>query len=93
MTTRNIPGGKERPARKADKLTAICEPIFWKMWEPVRLTTLWASTDCYRDSFTVPYLNILININIIFSFQSLPLSKRFFQKKIMYSFFVSILEA
>jgi hypothetical protein len=26
MTTRNFPGGKERPARKADNLTAICEP-------------------------------------------------------------------
>jgi hypothetical protein len=23
----NVLGGKERPARKADKLTAICEPI------------------------------------------------------------------
>jgi hypothetical protein len=27
MNTRNIPGGKGRPARKADNLTAICEPI------------------------------------------------------------------
>jgi hypothetical protein len=27
MSTRNIPGGKGRPAHKADKLTAICEPI------------------------------------------------------------------
>jgi hypothetical protein len=27
MSTRNIPGGKERPARKANNLTAICEPI------------------------------------------------------------------
>jgi hypothetical protein len=27
MSTRNIPGGKGRPARKADKFTAICEPI------------------------------------------------------------------
>jgi hypothetical protein len=27
MSTRNIPGGKERPARKADNLIAICEPI------------------------------------------------------------------
>jgi hypothetical protein len=27
MSTRNIPGGKEQPARKADNLTAICEPI------------------------------------------------------------------
>jgi hypothetical protein len=25
--TRNIPGGKERPASKADNLTAICKPI------------------------------------------------------------------
>jgi hypothetical protein len=28
MSTRNLPGGKGRPARKADNLTAICEPIF-----------------------------------------------------------------
>jgi hypothetical protein len=27
MSTRKIPGGKGRPARKADDLTAICEPI------------------------------------------------------------------
>jgi hypothetical protein len=27
MSTRNLPGGKGRPARKDDKLTAICEPI------------------------------------------------------------------
>jgi hypothetical protein len=27
MRTRNLPGGKEGPARKAD-LTAMCEPIF-----------------------------------------------------------------
>jgi hypothetical protein len=27
MSTRNPPGGKERPAPKADNLTAICEPI------------------------------------------------------------------
>jgi hypothetical protein len=27
MNTRNIPGGKERPEREADNLTAICEPI------------------------------------------------------------------
>jgi hypothetical protein len=27
MSTRNLPVGKERPARKADNLTAICEPI------------------------------------------------------------------
>jgi hypothetical protein len=27
MSTRNLPGGKRRPTRKADNLTAICEPI------------------------------------------------------------------
>jgi hypothetical protein len=27
MNTRNLPGGKGRPERKADNLTAICEPI------------------------------------------------------------------
>jgi hypothetical protein len=52
MSTRNLLGSKERTARKADNLTAICEPIILKMWEPQRLTTLWASTACYRDNFT-----------------------------------------
>jgi hypothetical protein len=27
MSTRNFPGGEVWPARKADNLTAICEPI------------------------------------------------------------------
>jgi hypothetical protein len=27
MSTRNLSGGKGRPARKADNFTAICEPI------------------------------------------------------------------
>jgi hypothetical protein len=27
MSIRNVPGGKEWPARKADNLTAICEPF------------------------------------------------------------------
>jgi hypothetical protein len=26
MSTRNLPGGKERLVRKADNLTTICEP-------------------------------------------------------------------
>jgi hypothetical protein len=55
MRTRNLPGGKGRPARKADNLTAVCEPIVWKMWEPRCLTTLWTSTACYRDSFAFLY--------------------------------------
>jgi hypothetical protein len=57
MSTRNLPGGIWRTERKAD-LTANCEPTVYKMWEPRRLTTLWASTACCRDSFTffLPYL-------------------------------------
>jgi hypothetical protein len=27
MSTRNLPGGKKRPTRRADNLIAICEPI------------------------------------------------------------------
>jgi hypothetical protein len=34
MSTMNLPGGKGRPARKADNLTAICEPIVYEIWEP-----------------------------------------------------------
>jgi hypothetical protein len=26
MSTRNLPGGKKRPARRANNLAAICEP-------------------------------------------------------------------
>jgi hypothetical protein len=52
MSTRKRPRGKRLPAHKADNLTDICEPIVKEMWEPRRLTTLWASTACYRDNFT-----------------------------------------
>jgi hypothetical protein len=54
MSTRNLPAGKGGPVREADSLTAICEPIVYKMLEPRRLTTLWAFTACSRDSFTLP---------------------------------------
>jgi hypothetical protein len=59
MSTRKLPGGKGRPARKADNLTTICEPIVKKMWEPRPLTTLWAVTACYRDSFTFFYISFI----------------------------------
>jgi hypothetical protein len=60
MSTRNLPVGKGRPVLKADNLTAICEPIVQKMWKPRRLTNLWPSMACYRDSFTVFYLSTKI---------------------------------
>jgi hypothetical protein len=52
MSTRNLPGGKRRPARKYDNVTAIGEPIVQKMLEPQPLTTLRAFTACCRDRFT-----------------------------------------
>jgi hypothetical protein len=30
MSTRNLPGGENRPARKADNLAPVCEPNVWK---------------------------------------------------------------
>jgi hypothetical protein len=52
MSIRNLPGGKGQPARKADNLSAICEPIVYKMWVPRRLTSQWVSMACYRDNFS-----------------------------------------
>jgi hypothetical protein len=59
IITRNIPGDKRRPARKADNLAAIYESIVYKMWEPQHITTLWTSTASYRDTFT-----LLISISV-----------------------------
>jgi hypothetical protein len=40
-----------RSTRKAGNLTVIWKPIVYKTWETRRLTNLWASTACYRDTF------------------------------------------
>jgi hypothetical protein len=45
--------------RKAD-FSAICELIVYKMLEPRRLTTLWASTVCHRDNFTFLLLFLVV---------------------------------
>jgi hypothetical protein len=58
MSTRNLPGGKGRPALKIDNLTAICELIVGEMWKLRLLTTLWASRACYKDSFTFIYWHV-----------------------------------
>jgi hypothetical protein len=46
-------GSRARAVRKANNLTAICEPIVYIMWNPSHPTTLQASTSYYRDSFTL----------------------------------------
>jgi hypothetical protein len=33
-STMNLPGGKARPALKADNLIGICEPTVWRMSDP-----------------------------------------------------------
>jgi hypothetical protein len=43
MITRNLPGGKEQLAHKADNLTTIFEPTVQKMWDPRHLKPLYAS--------------------------------------------------
>jgi hypothetical protein len=58
VSVRNLPRGKGRPAREAGNLTAKCEPTVLKMWEPRPLTTLWASTACYRVSVTFFFTSI-----------------------------------
>jgi hypothetical protein len=68
MSTRNIPGGKGLPALKADNLPANYKPIVWKMWEPRRLTTLWAFTACYRDSITFSLTLISDEIFVFLTF-------------------------
>jgi hypothetical protein len=60
MSTRNLPGDKERPVHKADNLTAICEPIGYKMWKPRRLKTLLASTVYYSHTFMLFLLYFLL---------------------------------
>jgi hypothetical protein len=44
MSIRNLPGGKKRPARRADNLTAICEPIVYRKCGGLH--------GLYRDNFT-----------------------------------------
>jgi hypothetical protein len=52
----DISAVKRRPAPISDKLTTICEPIVWTMWDPQHLRTVSASTVCYRDSFTFTFI-------------------------------------
>jgi hypothetical protein len=54
MRTRKLPGVKGRSALKANNLTAIYEPIVCNMWEPRRLTNLWACYLLYVDTFSYP---------------------------------------
>jgi hypothetical protein len=53
--------GKGREARKADNLTAICEPIVSATWEPRCLTTLWACMACIEINLPLLYVHICLS--------------------------------
>jgi hypothetical protein len=75
MSTMNLPGGKLRPARKADTLSAIFEP----MWEPRRLAILWASAACYRNNFSFFFTSFLLLKFVLPYVHETHINYRFFQ--------------
>jgi hypothetical protein len=54
----NLPGGKKRPTRRAEKLAAICEPNVCKLWEPLTSYNPKGHHGLYRDSFTFTYRSL-----------------------------------
>jgi hypothetical protein len=63
-STKDFPNCRERPARKRENITAICEPIVWIMWEPQHLITYGAFTAWWRDSFTGFFFFVMSEIKI-----------------------------
>jgi hypothetical protein len=59
---KKVSEAKRRPVCKADNLAAICEQIVYKIWAPQYLTTLYASTAYYGDSFTFFFFNGFVQI-------------------------------
>jgi hypothetical protein len=60
-STRNLPGSKKRPARKADKLAAIYEPNVWNC-ESLNLCRKPKGLDgLYRGKFTLMYATYIKN--------------------------------
>jgi hypothetical protein len=76
ISTRKLSEGKGGPVRKSHNLTAICELTVQKMWEPRRLTTLWASTVCYRDSFTSTFTSYGYITDLSWSFNQISITSK-----------------
>jgi hypothetical protein len=61
MSTRNLLGVKGYRC-VGPTTSPLSQMIFYKIWEPRRLTTIWAFTDCYRGIFTflpLPCLHLI----------------------------------
>jgi hypothetical protein len=56
ISIRNLSGVKGQFTHKAVNLTAICQPIVYKMWEPQRLNNSTVSMACYRKSFIFTFV-------------------------------------
>jgi hypothetical protein len=52
LSTRNLPGGKKRPGRRADNLAAICEPNVWNVGASTSRNPK-GHHGMYRDNFTL----------------------------------------
>jgi hypothetical protein len=64
ISTRNLPGCKERPTCKADNLTSICEPTVYTKWGSLNVSQLlWASKACYRNSYLDSFYTYLSFFN------------------------------
>jgi hypothetical protein len=48
------------PVRKADNLTAICEPIVYTMWDRQYLTAIYTSAAYYGDNFNLWRRSVLM---------------------------------
>jgi hypothetical protein len=55
MSTRNLPGAKKRPARRADNLAAVYEPTVYR--EHVGASTSRNPKGLYRANFTFYHIN------------------------------------
>jgi hypothetical protein len=58
-------------AREIDNTVYMWADCLENMWAPRRLTTLWASTACYRNSFTfLAFTKFLLSCNSLYQYSS-----------------------